>query len=125
MSISHSAPAPARRQEDALDDDLFAWRHSTPVAVNDEYSTYCSEDPLPYAPNPNLIYKWRCLEGRFPLLAKMAFDILSIPAMSAECERVFSSAKHLLSDSRNALCPETIEGVECERNWILHGYGLN
>jgi hAT family C-terminal dimerisation region len=55
----------------------------------------------------------------------MAFNILLIPAMSAKYKRVFSSAKHLLSDSLNALCPETIKGVECERNWILHGYSLN
>lgn len=35
--------------------------------------------------------------------------------MSAECERVFSSAKHLVTDSCNRL---TIEANECPRHWF-------
>ena len=38
---------------------------------------------------------WARYEAQHPSLARMAFDILSIPAMSAECERVFSSTKLL------------------------------
>ena len=37
-----------------------------------------------------------------------ALDTLSIPAMSAECERVFSSAKKLITPERNALADDTI-----------------
>ena len=33
---------------------------------------------------------WRFNQARFPVLASMAWNILSIPAMSAEVERVFS-----------------------------------
>lgn len=117
-------PFPLSGRDDVLEQDLYAWRYSVPTVVEDEYAVYCSEPPLPYAANPNLLEEWRRMEGRFPVLAKMAFDILSIPAMSAECERIFSSAKHLLTDSRNKLLPESIEAVECERNWISHGYGV-
>jgi hypothetical protein len=42
---------------------------------------------------------------------------LSIPAMSAENERFFSSSKDLVSDRRNALDIESIEANECIRNW--------
>ena len=34
-------------------------------------------------------------------------------AMSAECERVFSSAKKLITPERNALADDTIEACEC------------
>ena len=47
----------------------------------------------------------------------MAFDILSIPAMSAEVERVFSSAKRALTPDRNALTIESLEVYELLRNW--------
>jgi hypothetical protein len=33
---------------------------------------------------------WRMNEYKYPVLASMAWDILSVPAMSAEVERVFS-----------------------------------
>lgn len=47
----------------------------------------------------------------------MAGDILSVPAMSAECERVFSSAKLLISDRRNKLGADVIEAAECLKSW--------
>jgi hypothetical protein len=48
----------------------------------------------------------------------MACDLFSIPAMSAECERVFSHAKHLITDERHSLGDDTIEAHECQGNWI-------
>jgi hypothetical protein len=44
--------------------------------------------------------------------------MLAIPMMSAECERVFSSAKHLITDSRNCLNPDIIEASECLKHWF-------
>jgi hypothetical protein len=37
-------------------------------------------------------------QSTFPNLSRMAIDILSIPAMSAEPERLFSSAKITITD---------------------------
>jgi hypothetical protein len=47
----------------------------------------------------------------------MAFDILSIPAMSASVERLFSSANITVSDRRNRLAPDIIEAIECLKSW--------
>ena len=44
-------------------------------------------------------------------------DQLSCPVMAAECERVFSAAKVILSPERNALSPKIIEACECLRWW--------
>lgn len=41
------------------------------------------------------------LRNPYPTLTKMAFDLFSIPAMSAECERVFSQAAKVVTDERN------------------------
>jgi len=40
---------------------------------------------------------WKVNESRFPVLAYMAWNILSIPAMSAEVERAFSRLFHTTS----------------------------
>ena len=53
-----------------------------------------------------------------PDLARFALDMLAIPMMSAECERVFSSAKHLITDARNRLNPDIIEANECLKHWF-------
>ena len=44
-----------------------------------------------------------------------------IPAMSAECERVFSSAKKLITPERNRLNEQIIEASECLKNWWDRG----
>ncbi len=51
----------------------------------------------------------------------MAFDMFIILAMSAECERVFSSLKLMITDRRNVLKEEVIEANECLRYWYLYG----
>jgi hypothetical protein len=51
----------------------------------------------------------------------MAIDILSIPAMSDEPERVFSAARRTISWERAQLLAENIERIECLKNWQKNG----
>jgi len=85
----------------------------------DEYSKYISTGPVGAVEGMKLhpIQWWRTNEGEYPVLAKLAYDLLSIPAMSAEVERVFSGTKELISDRRNGLDIESIEANECFRSW--------
>lgn len=48
------------------------------------------------------------MEG-FSTLHRMALDTLSIPAMATECERVFSSAKKLVSPHRCCIKEDLVE----------------
>jgi hypothetical protein len=48
----------------------------------------------------------------------MALDILSIPAMSAEPERLFSGAKITISDRRCRLKTPIIQALECLKSWL-------
>ena len=57
----------------------------------------------------------------YPTLASMAYDLFSIPAMSAECERAFSLAKKLITDERYNLKPDIIEADQCIKSWCKHG----
>jgi hypothetical protein len=52
----------------------------------------------------------------------MPRDILSIPGISAEVERVFSSAKFLIPPERSNLGADAIEAGECIRSWIKNGF---
>jgi hypothetical protein len=51
----------------------------------------------------------------------MAMDILSIPAMSDEPERVFSGACRTVSWERSQMEPKTLEMVECLKHWKTSG----
>jgi hypothetical protein len=57
-------------------------------------------------------------ESRYPTLAKMAYDLFSIPAMSAECERVFSNSRKMITDERYSLKVDIIEADQCLKSWL-------
>jgi len=57
----------------------------------------------------------------YPQLSKMAIDILSCQAMSAEDERIFSGTRRLIPWTRASLSAKTIEQIECVKHWQLSG----
>jgi hAT family C-terminal dimerisation region len=67
----------------------------------------------------NLFQWWNTCD--FTTLRQMAFDTLSVPAMSAELERVFSQSKRTWTDDRNALKTESFEALQCLKQWSLQG----
>ena len=54
----------------------------------------------------------------YPNLSKMAINILSIPAMSADVEWLFSSSGLTLSDRRNRMSAEILKALECLKSWL-------
>jgi hypothetical protein len=83
----------------------------------DEYENYIAENPLRIKISP---LEWWCEDEqreRWPRLSLMAIDILSIPAMSDEPERIFSGARRTVSWERAKLGVDTIEMLECSKNW--------
>ena len=77
----------------------------------DSYASYCRE-PVNQKLD-NLLHYWQFQEANYPDLAKMVYDMHSIPAMSAECERVFSSTKLLITDRRALMRDDIMEASEC------------
>jgi hAT family C-terminal dimerisation region len=51
----------------------------------------------------------------------MALDILSIPAMLAKPERLFSGVKITITDHRNRLGIKSIKAIECLKSWLGKG----
>ena len=83
----------------------------------DSYQAYVGCDPEGQ-PKDDLLNYWNSRIRSQPDLARFALDMLALPASSAECERIFSSAKLLITASRNRLHPNIIEANECLRAWF-------
>jgi len=62
---------------------------------------------------------------QYSSLRQWAYDVLSVPAMSAELERVFSQAK-TATTGRYSLKAETLEAELCLKHWVNAGlYTIN
>jgi hypothetical protein len=86
--------------------------------TDDAYQWYVSCDPETESMAENALYYWNARILSQPDLARFALDMVSVPISSAECERIFSSAKLLVTSSRNRLRPDVLEASECLRNWL-------
>ena len=124
-------PTP-RKDPSNFDQWVSASRYARPTVLEqDGYKKYLETVHFPNWPGDfqsisqpksvDLCAFWARYEAEYPLLARMAFDVLSIPAMSAECERVFSCTKLLLTDQRARMKEDIIEASECLRSWLLAG----
>lgn len=90
--------------------------HPASRAVQDEYSLYCHQLPIDSCDNP--LQWWRTTGFEmYPHLTKMAIDLLSIPAMSDEPERVFSRLGLMITKRRNHLHYDTIQASQCLYSW--------
>jgi hypothetical protein len=99
--------------------ETFLYRDS--ITEIDELTAYLKEPVTVLGKDErlNLFQWWDNHKVQYPTLSQMAFDLLSIPAMSAECERVFSGAGVLLTSRKKSMKEDTIEAVECLRTWWI------
>jgi hAT family C-terminal dimerisation region len=86
--------------------------------AEDEWERWVSAPAIPMTAQSDNLFRWHVdNQESFPTLHQMALDTLSIPAMSTECERVFSSTKKLLSPQRCRIKEDLIEATECLKAW--------
>jgi hypothetical protein len=89
-----------------------------PTTRRDQLTLYLEEPPVDHL---GVMEYWKLREREWPQLAAMAFDFLTIPAMSSECERVFSSCAHMTTPESSKLSGELLWHQECLKNWCRRG----
>ena len=80
--------------------------------IGREAGDYEVSDPIQY---------WHNHREQYPRLSRMALDFLTIQSMSAECERLFSAAGHLLDASRSRLDIRLVDLSMRLRSWYRAG----
>jgi hAT family C-terminal dimerisation region len=81
--------------ENEDDFNIRAYRFGWKEATRDELERYLKAPPLDMLDDNedfsfDLIEWWRANERVYPTLVRIAYELYSIPSMSAEVERVFS-----------------------------------
>ena len=60
---------------------------------------------------------WKAQSTAFPVLSKMARDILTTPVSTVASEQVFSSTGKLLDERRARLAEDILEALMCVKEW--------
>jgi hAT family C-terminal dimerisation region len=108
-------------------DPLEAYLADTdaPIISNEDPFDAFIAGPRTVIDNDHLLTWWNDPTNPWYQLRPMALDLLSIPAMSSEIERAFSSARLLLTAQRQRLSDGTIEEAELLRHWWQQGIDVN
>ncbi|KAF5451908.1 hypothetical protein F2P56_026964 [Juglans regia] len=61
---------------------------------------------------------WKGNEFRYPDLARMARDILSVPVSTVASESTFSVGGRIIDQFRSALKADIVEALVCTRDWL-------
>ncbi|KAJ5316476.1 hypothetical protein N7476_006783 [Penicillium atrosanguineum] len=76
-----------------------------PSSPKDEVVQYLDSDPIDISPLPF----WKENQHRFPAIAALAQDVLSVPATGAGVERLFNTARDICHYRRGRLNSTTIQ----------------
>lgn len=108
-----------QRSPSPLEDEMDMTR--VPEAPRDQLEQWIKDPPFKLEGSDSLVSFWlrkRRVKATANL-AQMALDMASIPAMSSECERVFSQAKLMITGQRHRLKSDIIEASQCLRAWLI------
>ena len=121
--LPSSTPAAAPKRVSILqgrNDHIRAFTSSSNKQPDDdEYQRWKAIEPLPedhpLAEDP-ILYWWQERTTR-PRLAKLALDILTIPAISNDCKWAFSEVGDLLKPRQLRLKPDILAALLCTKSF--------
>lgn len=82
-----------------------------------EVDHYLAGEPLPEDEEFNVL-KWWSKNDKYPILRKIARDILAIPISTVASESAFSTGGRVVSPHRCRLHSHTVEALMCLQNWM-------
>jgi hypothetical protein len=83
-----------------------------------ELEKYLAEEVEPQTSKFDILDWWKKNSSRFPMIARLARDVLSIPISTVASESAFSTGGRVLDDFRSSLTPFMVEALICTQDWL-------
>ena len=83
-----------------------------------ELDRYLAEECEEDAKRFDILAWWKGQASRFPILSKLARDVLAIQISIVASESAFSTGGRVLDDFRTSLTPFMVEALVCTQDWL-------
>ncbi|XP_019169717.1 PREDICTED: zinc finger BED domain-containing protein RICESLEEPER 2-like [Ipomoea nil] len=83
-----------------------------------ELDMYLSEGIVEEEESFDILGWWKINSARFPVLSKLARDVLAIPISTVALESAFSTSGRVLDPFRSSLTPKIVEALVCTQDWL-------
>lgn len=104
---------------------LYNKRMKVSSGGKSELDKYLAEDTEDDVKGFDILSWWKCSSPRFPILSRMASDILAIPISTVASESAFSTSGRVLDDFRSSLSPLTLQCLICAQDWLRGSKRIN
>ncbi|CAL2260675.1 unnamed protein product [Prunus armeniaca] len=106
--------------DDFLDDLIREVEESDETVVSHEVDSYLT-DPLAFVSKDvffDILMWWKLNGPKYPVLAAIAKDVLSIQPSTVASESCFSTGGRVIDAFRSSLTPRSVEALICMQNWL-------
>nr|XP_043615804.1 zinc finger BED domain-containing protein RICESLEEPER 2-like [Erigeron canadensis] len=86
-----------------------------------ELQLYLEEPRMERTLKLDVLAFWKSNVFRYPVLAKMAQDFLTIPISTVASESTFSASGRVLKKHRSSLAKDIVEALICTKDWLFGG----
>ncbi|KAK9065040.1 hypothetical protein SSX86_016423 [Deinandra increscens subsp. villosa] len=104
--------------EDEFVTKFKAVGRSSTYKPKSELQKYLDDDEEEWDNNFDVLKWWKSSSSRYPIVSKMAKDILAIPVSSVASEPAFSTGGRVVDAYRSSLSPPIVEALICTQDWI-------
>ncbi|KAG5540906.1 hypothetical protein RHGRI_020970 [Rhododendron griersonianum] len=96
--------------------------------LEEEYSSVCFSEVDKYLgdlcerrdiPDFDILVWWKNNSNKYPILSKIARDVLAMPVSTVASESAFSTGGRILDPFRSSLSLSMVETLVCTQNWLL------
>ncbi|KAL0000368.1 hypothetical protein SO802_014149 [Lithocarpus litseifolius] len=98
--------------------DSFELDEESTHSQKSQLELYLDEPRVDRSANIDILAFWKANQFRFPKLASMARDVLSVPISTVASESTFSVGRRVIDQFRSSLRPDTVEALVCTRDWL-------
>nr|KAJ0203883.1 hypothetical protein LSAT_V11C500293430 [Lactuca sativa] len=79
---------------------------------------YLNEDPIGFDKGYDILTWWKNNAVQFPIVARMARDILGMQISTVASESIFSNGRRVITDYRTNLFVVIVEALICTQDWL-------
>ncbi|XP_039051633.1 zinc finger BED domain-containing protein DAYSLEEPER-like [Hibiscus syriacus] len=107
---------------DGLSDfDVYISEISGSQQTKSELDQYLEESLLLREQDFNILSWWKLNKTKYPILWRMASDIMSIPFSTVNPDSIFDTERKKMNNYNSSLRPVTLEALMCAKDWLQYG----
>uniref|UniRef100_A0A8I6XXJ4 Zinc finger BED domain-containing protein RICESLEEPER 2-like n=1 Tax=Hordeum vulgare subsp. vulgare TaxID=112509 RepID=A0A8I6XXJ4_HORVV len=90
-----------------------------------ELEKYLAEETEADTTKFDILEWWKVKSSRFPVLSRLARDVLAVPISAVATEFAFSTGGRILDEFRSSLTPFILQALICAQDWMLGSAPVN